>query len=69
MLGLITDYQILLLSLVMTVLSFFLRSSTSPITFAQRVQRYYLDRKDLTPATRKNFANLASRLPRDLYPY
>jgi len=62
------DNQILLLSLVMTVLSFFLRSSTSPITFAQRVQQYYLDRKDLTPATRKKFANLASRLPRDLYP-
>jgi hypothetical protein len=62
------DDQILLLSLVMTVLSFFLRSSTSPITFAQRVQQYYLDRKDLTPATRKKFANLASRLPRDLYP-
>jgi hypothetical protein len=62
------DQQILLLSLIMTVLSFFLRSSTSPITFAQRVQQYYLDRKDLTPATRKKFANLASRLPRDLYP-
>jgi hypothetical protein len=62
------DDQILLLSLVMTVLSFFLRSSTSPITFAQRVQQYYLDRKDLTPATRSKFANLASRLPRDLYP-
>jgi len=52
----------------MTVLSFFLRSSTSTITFAQRVEQYYLDRKDLTPATRKKFANLASRLPKDLYP-
>lgn len=66
--GAILKNQILLLSLVMTVLSFFLRSSTSPITFAQRFQQYYLDRKDLTPATRKKFANLASRLPRDLYP-
>lgn len=63
-----TDVQILLLSLIMTVLSFFLRSSTSPITFAQRVSQYYLSRKDLTPATRKKFANLALRLPKDLYP-
>jgi hypothetical protein len=60
--------QILLLSLVMTVLSFFLRSSSSPITFAQRVSEYYLDRKDLAPPTRKKSANLAMRLPRDVYP-
>jgi hypothetical protein len=52
----------------MTVLSFFLRPSSSPVTFAQRVQEYYLNRKDLTPTSRKKFANLASRLPRDVYP-
>lgn len=60
--------EILLLSLVMTVLSFFLRPSSSPVTFAQRVQEYFMNRKDLTPASRKKFANLASRLPRDVYP-
>jgi hypothetical protein len=64
----LTLFQILLLSLVLTVLSFFLRPSSSPVTFAQRVQEYYLNRKDLTPASRKKFSNLASRLPRDVYP-
>ena len=60
--------QILFLSLVLTILSFLLRPSKSNETFSQRVQTYYKNRKDLPSASRKQFINLATRLPNDVYP-
>lgn len=58
----------MIVSLSLTIISFLLRPFNAEESLSQKVQNYYRNRKDLPPASRKQFINIAARLPHDLYP-